>query len=242
MRRPFPYAQNNDMANQHNFKFTPEAEALLRELYPDHTAEECAAAIGCGRNTVNGRALKLGLKKSPEYIAAHPAVRQLTPEEERRIVDYYPGHTHKEIAEHVGCAPDTVSRVVKKYGLARSPEFLAAHKHGAKDYTAGLGGDAAICAKLWNTHTIAQIGKRLGEAGHFCAYTMWVARKAGLPFEGEKAKERDMYLRRWEKAQDEMARNPADFTPHYCKGWKGSGHIAPYSPPPAAAGCNKPLY
>jgi hypothetical protein len=51
------------------FRWTPEAERTLRQLYPDHAAQDVAVAIGCSTKSVHYKADALGLSKSPAWWA-----------------------------------------------------------------------------------------------------------------------------------------------------------------------------
>lgn len=50
-------------------KWTPAMERKLARLYPTHTARECADVLGVSLSAINNRVPKLGLSKSPEWIA-----------------------------------------------------------------------------------------------------------------------------------------------------------------------------
>ena len=49
--------------------WTPEEDAIMRELYATHSAAECAAKLGRSESAVQQRVHVLGLSKSPEWIA-----------------------------------------------------------------------------------------------------------------------------------------------------------------------------
>lgn len=49
-------------------KWTDEKDKKLRELYPNISNKEIAGILGCTTNAINGRAFKLGLKKSPVFL------------------------------------------------------------------------------------------------------------------------------------------------------------------------------
>lgn len=52
------------------FRWTPEQEATLRQLYPDHTADVVAKVIGCSLSSAWSKAQNLGLKKSDAFKAS----------------------------------------------------------------------------------------------------------------------------------------------------------------------------
>lgn len=52
---------------------------ILRALYPNFSAAECAAAIGCDEISVWGKAKRMGLRKSGEWIAQRARERSLEP-------------------------------------------------------------------------------------------------------------------------------------------------------------------
>lgn len=55
--------------------WTPEQVATLRQLYPDHNTTAIAAQVGKEIQQVYRKATKLGLKKSPKYLAGPDACR-----------------------------------------------------------------------------------------------------------------------------------------------------------------------
>lgn len=57
------------------FAWTPAWEALLREHYPNVTAETIAQAIGTSARAVYAKAAALGLKKSEAFLASDLAKR-----------------------------------------------------------------------------------------------------------------------------------------------------------------------
>lgn len=57
-------------------KWTDAELAVLRECYPNDTAEAVAARLGCSVPRVYNKASALGLKKSPEFFAS-PAAHRL---------------------------------------------------------------------------------------------------------------------------------------------------------------------
>jgi hypothetical protein len=56
---------------QHHFRFrwTADAVATLRHLYPDHAAQDVAVAIGCSTSAAHNKAAALGLSKSRAWWA-----------------------------------------------------------------------------------------------------------------------------------------------------------------------------
>lgn len=49
-------------------RWTPQADAWLRELYPDRSNREIAHLLGRTASAIKNRSVVLGLKKSPEYL------------------------------------------------------------------------------------------------------------------------------------------------------------------------------
>lgn len=49
-------------------RWTPQADAWLRELYPDRSNREIAHLLGRTASAIKNRSVILGLKKSPEYL------------------------------------------------------------------------------------------------------------------------------------------------------------------------------
>lgn len=52
------------------FRWTPDAENMLRTLYPDCKAESVALAIGCTTGSVHRKAASLGIGKSEAFLAS----------------------------------------------------------------------------------------------------------------------------------------------------------------------------
>ena len=61
------------------FVWTPTDEQALRLLYPEYSAAECAAAIGCDEKQVWSKAKRMGLRKSVEWIARRASERSSAP-------------------------------------------------------------------------------------------------------------------------------------------------------------------
>ena len=57
------------------FVWTPEREQSLRNLYPHYTAEIVGKVIGCPPSSVWSKAKRLGLEKSPEFLASQQSGR-----------------------------------------------------------------------------------------------------------------------------------------------------------------------
>lgn len=72
--------------------WTDTDRATLRALYPEFSAAECAAAIGCSVSSVNNQAHALGLRKSREWIARRAAERSARPDHGGRAHQFRPGH------------------------------------------------------------------------------------------------------------------------------------------------------
>lgn len=63
----------------------------LRALYPDHSAEECASAMGKSLKSVQNQVKLLGLLKSLEWIAERARERSLDPNHGGRANQFKPG-------------------------------------------------------------------------------------------------------------------------------------------------------
>lgn len=66
--------------------------ATLRSLFPDHTAREIADALGRGVRQIHHKAHKLGLRKSPEWIAEHARAAMADPDHPARRTQWTAGH------------------------------------------------------------------------------------------------------------------------------------------------------
>lgn len=53
-------------------KWSAEDERALRHLYPHHSNQYLSQYFGCSYSAIKNRATKLGLSKSPEYLASKP--------------------------------------------------------------------------------------------------------------------------------------------------------------------------
>lgn len=78
------------MSKRHHWTDTD--RATLRALYPEFSAAECAAAIGCSVSSVNNQVGRLGLRKSREWIARRAAERSARPDHGGRAHQFRPGH------------------------------------------------------------------------------------------------------------------------------------------------------
>lgn len=54
--------------------------AMLRVIYPDHTADECAIILGRSVSSIRNAAHLNGLRKSPEFLAGEKSGRRQLPE------------------------------------------------------------------------------------------------------------------------------------------------------------------
>lgn len=64
---------------------------VLRRVYPTCSALHIAGAIGCSENAVYNKARKLGLKKSPAFIAETARQRSAQPDHGGRATRFQPG-------------------------------------------------------------------------------------------------------------------------------------------------------
>ena len=66
--------------------------ATLRRLYPHHSTQHCAEALGCTVHRINAKAYKLGLQKSPAWLAT-PGAGRIAKGERRGVAsEFKPGH------------------------------------------------------------------------------------------------------------------------------------------------------
>lgn len=73
--------------------WTSEELARLRAIYPNHTAEECAAMIGRSVSSVRNATHALGLHKSTEFLASERSGRISALVDKGRAHRFKPGHT-----------------------------------------------------------------------------------------------------------------------------------------------------
>lgn len=74
------------------WKWTPDQVAILRDLYPTTRAADIATIIGCRTSVVLNKASQLGLRKTPETIAALSAAAMKNPNHPGRAHHFRPGH------------------------------------------------------------------------------------------------------------------------------------------------------
>lgn len=72
--------------------WTPSQDAVLRELYLENSAAECAAVLGRGVKAIYSRAAFLGLKKPPQWIADRARLRSARADHGGRAHQFQPGH------------------------------------------------------------------------------------------------------------------------------------------------------
>jgi hypothetical protein len=73
--------------------WTNTERATLRALYPDHSAQECAQALGRSVPAIHMRANALGLRKSLEWISQRSREVALNPSHGARAHRFQPGIT-----------------------------------------------------------------------------------------------------------------------------------------------------
>lgn len=94
--RGLPSGRSYPMKTRSRFERKPWSEidrTVLRELYTEYTAEECAAAMERTVRSVVGQVKALGLRKSREWIAARARERTLRPGHGSRVGRFRPGLT-----------------------------------------------------------------------------------------------------------------------------------------------------
>ena len=76
------------------YSWNPEGIAVLRSTYPDSTATEVAAVLGCSTKAVHYKAMELGIKKSAAFMASAKSGRQQAGRTDPRVVatQFKPGH------------------------------------------------------------------------------------------------------------------------------------------------------
>jgi hypothetical protein len=99
--------------------WTANAEAYLREHYPNESTEEIAKALGRTYISVRSRAKKLGLRKRGRFEKQFWS----TAEEKYLRRHYADGHT-AELAKALGRPIAKVYAKAKKLGLEKSAEYL----------------------------------------------------------------------------------------------------------------------
>ena len=98
--------------------WTPQDEARLRELYPDHSQRECASLFGRTPKAISSRAKLLKLRRNRSY-------RLWTPAEDAILrAEYANGETHA-LAERLKRNMTMVYQRAKKIGLLKSAEYIA---------------------------------------------------------------------------------------------------------------------
>lgn len=97
--------------------WTPEMVDRLRAMYPQHSAAECAAAIGLTVSQVHAKANSIGLRKSREWIAAHA-----------RAVNSLPGHGGRDTRFKPGQPSWNKGRPHPSTGRTVETQFKPGHK------------------------------------------------------------------------------------------------------------------
>jgi len=91
-------------------KWTPEQLQILREQYADTKTADLARVMSKTATTVYQRAARLGLKKSPEYLASPDACRLRRGDQVGAACRFLPGHVSWNTGSHFtagGRSPET---------------------------------------------------------------------------------------------------------------------------------------
>ena len=101
-----------------NVTWTQQQTDELRRLYPTTTAPELAEHFGLSANAVYQKAFKLGLrKKQPNEIT-------LSQEQIWWLKRNYKETRNEICTVYLDISPRTLSRLAKRYGLSKSPQFM----------------------------------------------------------------------------------------------------------------------
>lgn len=136
--------------------WTDEMLRTLRDNYPHRSATEVARMLDMSDWAVRRKAVKLGLKHTPDYYErvnrlrnarnTHPNVRKLLSEPAlSRLKAIYPDTPTPEVARFFGVELDEVVRVCRRIGLRKSDEFRRKIRQKA---------GRASAAKMWNKKTL----------------------------------------------------------------------------------------
>lgn len=131
-------------------KWTLEEDTVLRERYPHESAAATAAVLGRGVAATYARAAKLGVAKSPEYLASEASGR-LRKDDERKnswsakedalMRERYPFESAEAVAAALG--PQRTKTAVyaraRTLQIEKAPEFLASAASGRLDGSQGAG-------------------------------------------------------------------------------------------------------
>lgn len=113
-----------------------ELQRKICELYPDHIGREIADMLGCSKDTVCKTAARYGVKHSEEtnkrihkvfsnnITQWARAQYQGLSEKHRRVLELYPDHTTKEIADMLGYRPTTVNVIARRHGVKHNKDVL----------------------------------------------------------------------------------------------------------------------
>lgn len=112
------------MSCRHDLRFwSAREDAWLMELYPNTSNRVIAKMLGRKYLAIKNRALKLGLKKSPEYMAGQPGCFRKGEPTWNKGLSYQPGGRIKESQFRAGNKPhNTVpvgAEVVDSYGYRK---------------------------------------------------------------------------------------------------------------------------
>lgn len=99
--------------------WTEDKVTHLRQLYPEHTAQEIAEMLGTTPGSVSNKAFCLGLSKE------HPSKIRLTDEQTRWLVKNFPHMSNGICALYLGISLRSVSRIARELELRKTPQFMA---------------------------------------------------------------------------------------------------------------------
>lgn len=105
---------------QKNQEWTHEEIKKLKAVYPVTANYELVKVFNRSEQAIQAAAKRYGLRKSKSYIEA----KAFTKEEIACIIDLFPNHLVREIAEKLGRGIDTVSKKARQLGLKRTKQEL----------------------------------------------------------------------------------------------------------------------
>lgn len=100
-----------------NKPFTAQEKDFIRENFDAMTLRDLAKALDRSEGGVKTWTLKLGLRRNNRF--------DWTEDREAALVEFYPNHSAKYIAELLGTKDYVIYKKAERMGLKKSPEYLA---------------------------------------------------------------------------------------------------------------------
>lgn len=104
-------------------KWTPDQDAYLKRYYHDISARDIGRFLGYTKQSVIGRAFRLGLSEK-KSAGRHPSIKWTSSMDEM-LADLYKKHTIKEIAPIFGASRGQCASRVSKLGLRKQKNKIA---------------------------------------------------------------------------------------------------------------------